>query len=75
MAQLQTVLQPNRLHLPKSEEAHILAEKWMAYEVKVSEDADDRYGMFKVGTQDDLAMALELALQDVGPRRAIIVGG
>lgn len=47
----------------------------MEYEVKVSEDANDRYGAFKVGSQDDLVTALGLALQDDGPRRAIILGG
>ena len=41
----------------------------------MAEDANDRYGAFKVGTQDDLVTALGLALQDDGPRRAIILGG
>lgn len=75
VARLQTLLQANRLHLPQSEEARILAEELMAYEVKVAEDANERYGMFKVGSQDDLVTALGLALQDDGPRRAIILGG
>ena len=44
----------------------------MAYEIKVSEDTNERYGMSKVGTQDDLVTALKLALQDDGPPRAII---
>lgn len=53
----------------------ILAEELLEYEVKVAEDANDRYGAFKVGSQDDLVTALGLALQDDGPRRAIIIGG
>lgn len=56
-------------------EARILAEELMEYEIKVSEDANDRYGAFQVGTQDDLVTALGLALQEDGPRRAIILGG
>jgi hypothetical protein len=75
VTRLQTLLQTNRVHLPESEEARILAEELMEYEVKVSEDANDKYGAFKVGSQDDLVTALGLALQDDGPRRAIIVGG
>lgn len=72
---LVTRLQTTGVHLPESEEARILAEELMEYEVKVSEDANDRYGAFRVGTQDDLVTALGLALQDDGPRRAIVVGG
>lgn len=49
VARLHTLLQANRLHLPKSEGARILAEELMAYEVKVAEDTNERYGMFKVG--------------------------
>lgn len=75
VTRLQTLLQTNRVHLPESEEARILAEELMEYEVRVSEDANDKYEAFKVGTQDDLVTALGLALQDDGPRRAIIYGG
>lgn len=75
VTRLQTLLQTNRVYLPESDEAQILAEELMDYEVKVSEDANEKYGAFKVGTQDDLVTALGLALQDDGPRRAIILGG
>ena len=74
VSRLKTLLQAHRIHLPPSPEARILAEELMEYEVKVSEDANDRYGAFKVGSQDDLVTALGLALQDDGPRRAIIPG-
>ena len=36
------------------------------YEIKVSEDANDRYGAFKTGAHDDLATALGLAVQTDG---------
>lgn len=75
VTRLQTLLLTNRIHLPESDEARILAEELLEYEVKVAEDANDRYGAFKVGSQDDLVTALGLALQDEGPRRAIILGG
>ena len=74
VARLQTLLQANRLHLPKSEEARILAEELTEYEVEVAEDAN-RYGAFKIGSQDDLVTALGLAVLDDGPRRAITLGG
>ena len=48
VTRLQTLLQTNRVHLPESEEARILAEKLLECEVKVSEDANDKYGAFKV---------------------------
>ena len=39
------------------------------YEIRVSEDANDRYGAFRVGSHDDLVTALGLAVQgDVRPR-------
>jgi hypothetical protein len=75
VTRLQILLQTNRVHLPESEEARILAEELLEYEVKVAEDANDRYGAFRVASQDDLVTALGLALQDDGPRRAIIIGG
>jgi hypothetical protein len=35
-------------------------------QIKVSEDANDRYGAFKTGAHDDLATALGLAVQTDG---------
>jgi hypothetical protein len=51
VTRLQTLLQAHRIHLPESEEASILAEELLKYEVKVAEDANDRYGAFRVGIQ------------------------
>jgi hypothetical protein len=50
-------------HLPDSDEARTLAQELQDYEIRVSEDANDRYGAFKVGTHDDLVTALGLAVQ------------
>lgn len=37
------------------------------YEVRGKSNANDRYGLFAVGTQDDLVMALGLAVQTDRP--------
>ena len=62
VSRLQALLQTQRLHLPRTPEAEILAKELLDYEIKVSEDANDRYGAFKVGTHDDLVTALGLAV-------------
>ena len=38
------------------------------YEIRVSEDANDRYGAFRTGTHDDLVTALGLAVQTDQPK-------
>jgi hypothetical protein len=63
VSQLQALLQSGRILLPRTAEADILARELLAYEIRVSEDANDRYGAFKVGTHDDLVTALGLAVQ------------
>lgn len=63
VARLQTLLQARRLHLPRSPEAETLAQELRDYEIRVDPDANDRYGAFKVGTQDDLVTALGLAVE------------
>jgi hypothetical protein len=67
VSRLQALLQGGRLHLPKTPEAEALGRELLDYEIKVSEDANDRYGAFKVGAHDDLVTALGLATQ-VDPR-------
>lgn len=64
VSRLQALLQNRRLHLPRSREAETLTEELQNYELRVSEDANDRYGAFRVGTHDDLVTALGLATQD-----------
>jgi hypothetical protein len=63
VSRLQALLQTGRLHLPKTAEAAALAQELLDYEIRVSEDANDRYGAFRVGTHDDLVTALGLAVQ------------
>ena len=63
VSRLQALLQTNRLHLPQTAEAALLAQELLDYEIKVSEDANDRYGAFRVGSHDDLVTALGLAAQ------------
>jgi len=63
VSRLQTLLQCARLHLPKTREAEVLTEELLNYEIRVTENANDQYGAFKVGTHDDLVTALGLAVQ------------
>jgi hypothetical protein len=63
VSRLQTLLQDHRLHLPHTREAEALTQELLDYEIQVSEDANDRYGAFRVGTHDDLVTALGLATQ------------
>jgi hypothetical protein len=39
------------------------AQELQDYEIRVDENANDRYGAFRVGTHDDLVTALGLAVQ------------
>ena len=63
VSRLQSLLQFQRLHLPDSSEARTLAQELLDYEIRVDEDANDRYGAFRVGTHDDLVTAIGLAVQ------------
>lgn len=63
VSRLQTLLQCNRLHLPRNAESQQLARELLDYEIRVSENANDTYGAFKVGTHDDMVTALGLAVQ------------
>lgn len=69
VSRLQALLQTRRLHLPNNSEASALAEELLNYEIRVDENANDRYGAFRVGTHDDLVTALGLAVQIDGPPR------
>ncbi len=63
VSRLQILLQDARLHLPRTPEAEVLAKELLEYEIHVDQDANDKYGAFKVGTHDDLVTALGLACQ------------
>lgn len=69
VSRLQALLQSRRIHLPpEADEARVLAQELEDYEIRVSEDANDRYGAFRVGTHDDLVTALGLAVQTDQPK-------
>jgi hypothetical protein len=63
VSRLQSLLQTGRVHLPRIPEAEVLARELQDYEIRVDENAHDRYGAFRVGTHDDLVTALGLAVQ------------
>ena len=63
VSRLQSLLQCHRLHLPDNSEARALARELLDYEIRVDENANDRYGAFRVGTHDDLVTAVGLAVQ------------
>lgn len=71
VSQLQVLLQSRRILLPKTEEAEALARELQDYEIRVDEDANDKYGAFKVGAHDDLVTALGLAVVAGQRRRKI----
>jgi hypothetical protein len=72
VCRVQMLLQTHQLHLPRSPEAEILAQELNDYEVQVAPDANDRYGAFRVGSQDELVTALGLASQPRPPRAAVL---
>lgn len=63
VSRVQTLLQCRHLHLPQGGEARALARELLDYEIRVDENANDRYGAFRVGPHDDLVTALGLAVQ------------
>jgi hypothetical protein len=63
VSRLQALLQARRIHLPRTSEAEALGGELLDYEIRVDQDANDRYGAFRVGTHDDLVTALGLAVQ------------
>ena len=70
VSRLVTLLESDRLHLPKTSEAKVLAHELLEYELSVTENANELYGAFRVGTQDDLVTALGLAVHKE-PRRSV----
>ncbi len=63
VSRLQVLLQTGLILLPKTAEAQALAKELMDYEIRVDQDANDKYGAFTVGSHDDLVTALGLAVQ------------
>lgn len=73
VSRLQVLLQSTRVVLPSTDEAQALARELQDYEIRVDDDANDKYGAFKVGTHDDLVTALGLAVAEE-PRMNSAVG-
>jgi len=67
VSRLQALLQTGRILLPATAEAQTLAKELQDYEIKVDQDANDKYGAFRVGTHDD-------RLRDVATRGHAAVG-
>lgn len=63
VARLQTLFQTAQLHLPRTQETEALREDLLEFQIEVREDANERYGAFRVGPRDDLVTALGLATQ------------
>lgn len=75
VSRLQALLQTGRLHLRKTAEAaDVLFDELLSYEIPIDENANDRYGAFRVGTHDDLVTALGLAVQLDRIPRPLLVG-
>jgi Terminase RNaseH-like domain len=64
VSRMQALLQSGLLHLPRNAKAEVLGKELLDYEIRVTEDANERYGAFRVGTHDDLVTALGLATQE-----------
>ncbi len=47
VSRLQALLQTQRIKLPETSEARVLAKELLDYEIRVSEDANDKYGAFR----------------------------
>jgi hypothetical protein len=62
VSRLQALLQTTRIELPNTAEAKALAEELQVYEIRIDQDANDKYGAFKVGAHDDLVTALGLSV-------------
>jgi hypothetical protein len=73
VSRLQVLLQSGRIHLPRSAEAEALARELLDYEIRIFEDANERYGAFRVGSHDDLVTAMGLATQEDATGRSMRV--
>ncbi len=58
VSRLQALLQTERIKLPDTAEARTLAKELQDYEIHVDQDANEKYGAFKVGSHDDLVTSL-----------------
>jgi hypothetical protein len=68
VCRMQMLFQRDLLRLPpKHREAQVMAKELKDYEIRVTENANDTYGAFKVGAHDDLVTACGLScIEDPG---------
>lgn len=72
VARLQMLFQNGRVRLPRNHaEAVPMKNELLEYEIKVDQNANDRYGAFRTGTHDDLVTALGLPVQVDPPFDAV----
>ena len=65
VSRLQVLLQDQRLMFPATlPEREALVRELLDYEIRIGEDANDRYGAFRVGAHDDMVTAVGLACQE-----------
>jgi hypothetical protein len=65
VSRLQALSQTHCIKLPPShKEAMAMMKELQDYEIHVSQEANDTYGAFKVGTHDDMVTALGLSVLD-----------
>ena len=70
VSRLQMLFESSRIHLPSTTfHAEVLTKELLAYDIQIDEQANQRNGAFRVGTQDDLVTALGLSVhqEPVGP--------
>jgi len=72
VSRLKTLFQTQCVHLPTTAEAEAMQRELLDYEIRVTEDANDTYGAFKVGAHDDLVTAIGLAVQGDADRTASV---
>ena len=70
---LQVLIQSGRLELPPNKpEAAAMMRELQDYEIHIDQDANDKYGAFKVGSHDDLVTALGLSVLKVRSTRQYV---
>ena len=62
VSRLQSLLQTDRIDLPRTAEAIALKEELLTYDIKIDPDGDAKFGALRTGQHDDLATALGLAI-------------
>jgi len=72
VSRLQVLLQSERIHLPQTPEAGAMVDELLNYQIRIDEAAQATFGAFRVGSHDDLATALGLAVWEEPARVEIV---